>query len=362
MLRKLVTRITLSLLVLLIAAILLSLWLSRPRFDEELGPELSASVAIAPPEQALTFARFREGEQLRVLLVKKYQDNKVTGFNVYRHIGIDESDPIALFTRLGYAALERAANSGAMQETVEVDALVMPFDPATHHIAIGTNYPEHARESAVEELPFVFPKRVKPSHFLSTVPKQDSRLLDYEAELGFVALENIGADSRPQTMGLVLGNDFTDRWSLVRNLDRGKAMGTTGFVEGKSREGYAPIGNLLVIPKDLEAYYREVELSLYVNGRLRQRDKAGTMVWGPQDMLREVFERETWTFHHYDQTVPLLAQAGTIPSGTILFTGTPAGVIFKPLNLWNQWAYLQPGDEVIMRADQLGVLKNKITD
>lgn len=362
MFRKVVTRITLACLALLAAAILLSLWVSRSSFDEQLAADALASVTIAPPEQALTFARFREGEHLRVLLVTNYQDNTITGFNVYRHIGIDESDPIALFSRLGYAALERAALSGAMQETFAVSALAMPFDPPAHHIAIGTNYPEHARESQVEEKPFVFPKRVQPTHFLADVPKRDSRLLDYEAELGFVVLQDLQAGTAPQTLGLVLGNDFTDRWSLVRNLDRNKEMGTTGFVEGKSREGYAPIGNLLVIPKDLETFYREVALSLYVNGRLRQRDKAGTMVWGPQAMLSAIFERQSWTFHQHDKTVPLLPSLGTLPAGTIIFSGTPAGVIFKPLNLWNHWAYLQAGDEVIMHADHLGSLRNRIIE
>jgi 2,4-didehydro-3-deoxy-L-rhamnonate hydrolase len=362
MFRTVVTRITLACLALLMVAILLSLWVSRPRFDEQLATETLGSIAIAPPEQALTFARFREGEHLRVLLVTKYQDNKVTGFNVYRHIGIDLSDPIALFARLGYTALERAALSGAMQETVDVSALAMPFDPPAHHIAIGTNYPEHARESQVEEKPFVFPKRVQPTHFLADVSKQDSRLLDYEAELGFVALQDLQVGAAPPTLGLVLGNDFTDRWSLVRNLDRNKEMGTTGFVEGKSREGYAPIGNLLVIPKNLAAFYPEVELSLYVNGRLRQRDKAGAMVWGPQAMLGAIFECESWTFHRYDQTVPLLPRAGILPAGTIIFSGTPAGVIFKPLNLWNHWAYLQVGDEVIMHAEHLGSLRNRVIE
>ncbi|MGH8454514.1 MAG: fumarylacetoacetate hydrolase family protein, partial [Nevskiales bacterium] len=196
----------------------------------------------------------------------------------------------------------------------------------------------------------------------TTVAKGDSRLLDYEAELGFVALEDLTAESAPQTMGLVLGNDFTDRWSLVLNLARNTEMGTTGFVEGKSREGYAPIGNLLVIPKELDAFYREVQLNLYVNGRLRQRDKAGGMLWGPREMLQEIFAREDWSFRRYDGTVPLLPRTGTIPTGTIIFSGTPAGVIFKPVNLLNHWTYLQPGDEVIMRSEQLGVLKNRVTD
>lgn len=346
--------------VVLLAVAAYSLWLSRPLFDQRLDPAALESIAIAPPGHALTFARYREGGQLRILLVTQYVQGKVSGISTYRYFRLDESNPVALFARLGYAALEHAAQSGAPPDTVEAAALTIPFDTPPANIGIGTNYVEHARESGVAEKPFLFPKIVQPTSFTADVVKGDSRLLDYEAELGFVALQDLTVDSSPKTMGLVLGNDFTDRWSLVLNLSRGTEMGTTGFVEGKSREGYAPIGNLLVIPKDLDAFYRQVELNLYVNGRLRQREKAGGMVWGPREMLREIFAREGWRFHRYDGTVPLLPRAGTIPQGTIIFSGTPAGVVFKPLNLWNSRVYLQPGDEVIMRSERLGLLRNCI--
>jgi 2-keto-4-pentenoate hydratase/2-oxohepta-3-ene-1,7-dioic acid hydratase in catechol pathway len=46
----------------------------------------------------------------------------------------------------------------------------------------------------------------------------------------------------------------------------------------------------------------------------------------------------------------------------VIFSGSPAGVIFKPHNLWNPWVYLRPGDEVVIRADALGVIRNQIVD
>jgi 2,4-didehydro-3-deoxy-L-rhamnonate hydrolase len=348
--------------VLLLALVAWSLWLSRPLFDERLDPATLASLAIAPPEQALTFARYRQDDGLRVLLVTRYENGRLTGFDLQQVLGTADKDPLSLYARVGHEALERLAATGRNPITVQVAALVLPFDPPAAHIGIGTNYVEHAREAQVEEQPFVFPKRVQPTLFNAAVPRGGARRLDYEAELGFVALEDIAAGARPRTLGLVLANDFTDRWSLVRNLDFDGEMGTTGFVEGKSREGFAPIGNLLVIPQDLETFYRGIELNLYVNGRLRQRERAGAMVWGPAQMLDESFRRADWTFRRYDGTVPLLPHPGVIPRGTIVFSGTPAGVIFKPLNLWNPWAYLQPGDEVVMRSDRLGVLANRIVE
>lgn len=80
--------------------------------------------------------------------------------------------------------------------------------------------------------------------------------------------------SRPPRLGLVLANEVTDRWALVRSLDRSQPMDTAGFADGKSREGFAPVGALPVIPRDVRTFHRQLELELYVNGRLRQREKA----------------------------------------------------------------------------------------
>lgn len=35
-----------------------------------------------------------------------------------------------------------------------------------------------------------------------------------------------------------------------------------------------------------------------------------------------------------------------IPSSTLMLTGTAAGVLFQPANIWNEGFYLQPGDVV----------------
>ncbi len=359
MIKKTLIWIAVALSLMLAVIVVYSLLISRPLFDERLDPEAPYSIAIAPAAQALTFARYRADGQMRTLLVTKYERGEVFGINTYSQLGIND-DPIALFAMLGYEALERAVHPGAPLEVVDVQSLEIPFETISGNIGIGTNYLEHARESQVAEKPFVFPKLVQPTHFTAPVPQGDSRLLDYEAELGFVALDDLSPGAPPQRMGLVLGNDFTDRWSLVLNFAGDTEMGTTGFVEGKSREGYAPIGNLLVIPKNLDEFYPQVELKLYVNGRLRQREKAGAMVWGPAEMLQEIFGRESWIFRRYDGTAPLLPRARTIPQRAIIFSGTPAGVMFKPANIWNHWTYLQPGDEVIIKSEHLGMLRNKI--
>jgi 2,4-didehydro-3-deoxy-L-rhamnonate hydrolase len=333
---------------------------SRPLFTERLETATLHSVAVATPDMALTLARYHDGHQTCVLLVTAVTDGLAEGVDACRHFGAPQPDPLALYAAQGYAALREAVLASAHRVRVPLDVLRMPYDAPADNIAIGANYVEHAREAQVAEQPFVFPKRVWPTVSAAPVPRGDSRRLDYEVELGFVALTDLTAQTAGLPLGLVLVNDFTDRWSLVRHFDGDLKMGQTGFVDGKSREGYAPIGDLLVIPRDPESFYRDIELSLYVNGRLRQRERAGRMVWGPREMIAETLHRENWTFHGHGGTVPLLPQPGTLPRGTLILSGTPAGVIFKPVNLWAWWLYLQPGDEVVASADALGALRNRI--
>jgi 2-keto-4-pentenoate hydratase/2-oxohepta-3-ene-1,7-dioic acid hydratase in catechol pathway len=339
---------------LVVAALGVSLAVSRPLFDERLDPARLDRIAIAPPEVALTLAVGPVDGRSHVLVVTRYEGGQVTG------VAQEGTDALRLYREQGHDALLALASSA---ETVTVDAttLDVPFMAVERNIGVGLNYPEHARESSLEEQPFLFPKVAQPTRWTSDIARGDSGLLDYEAEIGLVALDDIERAAPPR-LGFVLANEVTDRWALVRNLDRSQPMGTTGFADGKSREGFAPVGALLVIPRDARAFYRQLELELYVNGRLRQREKADAMLWSPERIVSEVFRRAGWPFAWGGDTVRLLPGAGAqIPAGTILFSGTPAGVIFRPLNLWNPWVYLRPGDEVVVRAELLGVIRNRIT-
>jgi 2,4-didehydro-3-deoxy-L-rhamnonate hydrolase len=348
------SKVAAALVALVAAGMLLSVVVSRPQFDERLDRARLSEVPIAALDEALTFARYRRSRDLRLLLVTRYEGDRVTGAD----LGEIAEDALRLFREKGYDGIRQLAVT-APKVTVPVADLDLPFDARAENVGIGTNYPEHAREAGLDGQPFVFPKIALPTPFASTVAKQQSRLLDYEAELGLVALDDMAPGRPPATMGMVLCNELTDRWALVRNMRRGTEMGTTGFADGKSREGFAVLGPLLVIPRDLRTFYRRIELRLWVNGGLRQRDSAGSMVWPPQRILDEVFRRAGTAFHYKDSTLPLLP-SGKLRAGTVIFTGTPSGVIFKPLNLWNPWVYLQPGDEVAIRADFLGSIVNRI--
>lgn len=358
---KMLLWLLLIVLVIGIAAVTVSVRISQPLFDETLDASLFA-LQIAPPETALTFARDRKDGRPRVLLVTGADGDHLSALDLSAQLHRDETDPVRLLAAVGYDTLAQLASRVPERVTVELGSLDVPFDAPEQNIGIGANYREHARESRIDEEPFVFPKVAWPTPANSDISRSGSTLLDYEAELGLVALAPIGPQDTPATMGLVLCNEMTDRWALVRNLRFGTPMGTTGFADGKSREGFAPVGPLLVVPRDLDRFYETIRLSLYVNGRLRQRVRAGEMMWSPREILRETFRRADWIFHYGDGTLRLLGGGGEIGAGTLIFSGTPAGVIFKPANLWNPWVYLRPGDEIVVQADHLGTLRNRIVE
>ena len=62
-----------------------------------------AALEIAAPAQALTFARFVDASGTHVIIVRSYDDDQVTGLVVE---DTPDADPIDLYRKLGYAALQ----------------------------------------------------------------------------------------------------------------------------------------------------------------------------------------------------------------------------------------------------------------
>jgi 2-keto-4-pentenoate hydratase/2-oxohepta-3-ene-1,7-dioic acid hydratase in catechol pathway len=309
---------------------------SRPLFDERLEAVSLSTIEIAPTEEALTFGRRWTGAGHDILLITDYRNGQVLAVNLSAHFGTSPRDAVELLQAHGYEAIAAAASRSVHTVTLPSSNLTIPIETSGHHIAAGANFAGHADEAGIGQ-PFIFPKRVRPTPFASPVPVGGSRRLDYEVELAFVPLRDVrSAQDVPATMGLLLCNDFTDRWMLVRGMMSGGEMGTSGFADGKGREGFLPVGPLFVVPRNLERFYPTIELSLYVNGRLRQRAKAGNMIWGPAEIIDQAFQRTDWSFRFAGHETSLLPN-GMIPARTLILSGTPEGVIFRPINFW--WAF-----------------------
>jgi 2-keto-4-pentenoate hydratase/2-oxohepta-3-ene-1,7-dioic acid hydratase in catechol pathway len=182
------------------------------------------------------------------------------------------------------------------------------------------------------------------------------RLLDYEVELGVVIGKPIAepvtvtADNLAEYVGaFVVANDVSAR---DVQLPQGQ------WYKGKSYRTFCPVGPYLCVPEpDEVARWKDLRLTLSVNGQLRQNSLAGDMVFKPADTLSEFSQLERFQV------------------GDVILTGTPGGVALQPpkaiaqkivgllpedkkwqLFVSNQArssAYLKAGDQVVasIRAD-----------
>lgn len=353
---------------------------------------LAASVAIAPPGDALTFARITSDAGRRVLLVRSYERGEIDAVDLSAALGRAVRDPITVYRELGYDALAGLASDASPDARVRIDSasLTIPVDLGDHHVAAGTNYPEHAGESGVEDGPFLFAKLVVPTGARAEVSAGHG-LLDYEVELAWVVLEDLDVNAQPAGMGVILCNDYTDRETLLRRIDVWDVATGKGFTTGKSFPGFLPVGDLFVIPRDYRAFAERRELVLAVNGVERQRAPVSAHVWGIDEILAETWRRREERWDHRGADVALLAEGGALRARTLVMAGTPAGTVFQGIGLRHRasgvvrWIaggfdgpvaahvieayvadpnvrarYLRPGDRVTIRVDGLGTIENSI--
>jgi len=250
----------------------------------------------------------------------------------------------------------RGLAAGTGRDRVPLRALrLLPPAPGARIVCQGANYRSHIAESGMD------PARVFNMLFTKSTaslsgPDDDIvrpahvRLLDYEVELGIVIGKpvtgpvTVTEDNLADYVGaFVLANDVSAR---DVQLPQGQ------WYKGKSYRTFCPVGPYLVVPDpDEVARWRELRLTLSVNGAVRQDCLAGNMVFGPAATLTEL----SW-----------LEQLAV---GDLLLTGTPGGCALQPppalmqrfaglLPDRKRWAlftssqlrsgaYLKPGDRIV---------------
>ena len=342
-------RLAIGLVLLFTAFWAATLYVSRPLFSERQG-DLPPLPVVADRSEALTLARSTQG----LLLVTGTEGGRVRAINLTTRFGPEATlDTFELFRGAGYEALQTLEGP---EVTVALDELELPLALRDAHLAAGTNYAEHADEVLLEDPPFLFPKLAVATPW--NAPILWTKRLDYEAELAAIPLVTVTDPDDPPGYALVLANDVTDRLTLIRELDIGEPMGTTGFAAGKGQSGFLPVGPWVVIPRRPE-FYRDLEFRLYVNGRLRQRFNTRDMILSVDDIVRQGFRDRSLDYRKGPTRVTLIPDEG-VPTGSLILTGTSGGVMFKPLNIWWQPAYLESGDVVQTEASYLGVLQNTV--
>jgi 2-keto-4-pentenoate hydratase/2-oxohepta-3-ene-1,7-dioic acid hydratase in catechol pathway len=166
-----------------------------------------------------------------------------------------------------------------------------------------------------------------------------STLPDYEAELVFVTSRTCKdvtpAQASDYILGYTAGNDLSCRLHQLPSEAGGQ------FFFAKAFDRFAPIGPVLVSPAIFSAI-ENPKLIGRVNGKVRQEVKIsigeGDMIFSPATILSR------------------MSQGTTIPAGTAVMTGTPAGVgaFMSPKS------FLNNGDVIEVEVVGVGVLRNKI--
>lgn len=349
----------------------------------------AAGATVLPLDQGLTLAETRT-QPARVLLVLRDHGDAVDALDL-SDLSALPGDAAALLQQLGASgirALARAHESRAQR--VDHQQLGSPAGAGRHHIALGFNYPEHADEVQQAAQPFLFLKRSLASREPELVSAPD-QLLDYEVEICARVLSPASADEAATQMpvlGFFLCGDFTDRALLLRQMDHDDIGSGRGFGVAKSQPGFFPAGPWLVVPDDPAHFARHVQLSLSVNGELRQLAAMREMVWDLPRILSAVRDaRREGRATHFSDTPDWLPQ-GRWQTDICILSGTPAGVVMRPPStafrlasgvlyvlggavlsetslrayaieryirqLRAERRFLQPGDRVAMQARYLG--------
>jgi 2-keto-4-pentenoate hydratase/2-oxohepta-3-ene-1,7-dioic acid hydratase in catechol pathway len=193
-------------------------------------------------------------------------------------------------------------------------------------IAVGLNYRDHAEEmgQALPEEPLIFMKPgtavVGPGDAVRKPP--ECQRLDFEGELAVVIGGLVRHADRTTAeeaiLGYTVGNDVTARDLQMKDIQ---------WTRGKGFDTFCPLGPW--IDTDIDASALDLEVRL--NGETKQRSNTKNLIFDPPTL------------------VSFVSGVMTLLPGDVIMTGTPSGV-----------GPMEPGDEVEVEIDGIGVLRNTI--
>lgn len=225
-------------------------------------------------------------------------------------------------------------------QTAKIASRLAPIEPV-NIFCIGKNYLEHAREGGDDtapERPIMFMKSTAalnhpdgPIRLPACSPQPET---DYECELA-VVIGKPGRDiPRDKALDHVLGytcaNDVSARWWQ-------KQGGGGQWIRGKGFDTFCPLGPVLVTADEIPDP-QNLTITTTLNGQVMQDGHT-------RDMIFPV-----------DELIAFMSQDTTLLPGTVILTGTPAGVgsARKPP------IFLKPGDEVTIEIEKIGQLTNHV--
>jgi 2-keto-4-pentenoate hydratase/2-oxohepta-3-ene-1,7-dioic acid hydratase in catechol pathway len=282
------------------------------------------------------------------------------------------------------------------------DGIFQPFPKTIGNIyGIGLSYAKHIEETASEydrtSDPVVFEKNIKSLKIqggITPVPgisdllaaadeiepglqkliqekfPQLPILLDYEAELGLILLEDIDQDKLETKgyapkLGFFILNDIGSRSMAVLGEGRDNRYDYWGV--SKSFIGFLPVSEKIWVPtKHLADAIPGIVIETRLNGELRQHHNTSDMIYTPMTMLRAIKNKY---------------QTRTLKKGDIVLMGTSGGVALeaprwkarmaKLLHLSrftklkfilrnDQSKFMKPGDTVVVNGEWFGTVTTNL--
>ncbi|BBX17075.1 hydrolase [Mycolicibacterium duvalii] len=219
----------------------------------------------------------------------------------------------------------------------EAVTFLMPVEPGAKVVAAGATYAKHVVGLGLKmpEKPAAF---LKPYESLIdpygeiVYPPLTSQL-DYEVELVVVLGSPVraGDPGTPGILGYCVGNDVS-----ARDLQFGGSVTGMDIFSAKGLDDTSAIGPWIVTRDEIGDDHPDLELTLTVDGEVRQQDRTSALVWGPGELVEYV------------------AQRSRLAPGDVLFTGTPSGVAHE------DGRYLERGQVVEATVEKLGTLRNTV--
>ena len=238
----------------------------------------------------------------------------------------------------------QAEEAGAVIPMDQVTLLAPIPRPRQDILCLGMNYKAHEAEAArydadafTKERPVAvyFSKRVNEAVAPGgDIPRHAGLVekLDYEVELAVI----LGKDARDVSAENVA--DYIFGYTIVNDVSaRDLQTGHKQWYFGKSLDGFTPMGPCIVTADEI-AFPPALDTSSAVNGEVRQHSNTAQFLTDIPTLLAE------------------LTAGMTLLRGTIIATGTPAGVGmgFDPPR------FLKTGDTVACTIEGIGTLTNTV--
>jgi 2,4-didehydro-3-deoxy-L-rhamnonate hydrolase len=218
------------------------------------------------------------------------------------------------------------------------DRIGCPIHSPSKIICLGKNYAEHAKEGGFEnpDRPLIFCKTPNTLNgpFDPVVLPTSSGKIDWEVELAII----IGKEGKRISKAKAL--DYIAGFTVMNDVSGREAQfSDSQWFRGKSFDGFAPAGPVMVTPDDI-GDVNNLRITATVDGEIMQDGNT-------RDMIFDVFT-----------IIEDISEDITLIPGDIISTGTPAGVgIFR-----DPPVVLKPGNVVECYVENIGTIVNKILE